>query len=112
MYHRLRTPIWWMLMLLACAPSLARQDAAPGAQTEYWMGLIATGEASIPEMTFVVTFQRASPGEPWTATLDVPRAPGVGGAIGVRLKEVAYTEQQIKFVSPPPPAENLYEADR
>ncbi len=97
-----------VLMMLVLAPGAG---AAPP-RIEYWMGLMATGESSTPELTFVVTFRRAAADQPWTGTLDIPRAPGISGAIDVRLKDVVYAEREIKFVSPPPPAENTYELTR
>lgn len=92
-------------------PSPPAQPApvATAEQVEHWIGTIYLPNASCPQVTFVVTFRKAAGAEKWAATLSITPGCSVGGVLDVVLKDVVYTDEKIQFVSPPPPAENLYD---
>jgi len=90
-------------------PSPASKPAAASEKVEHWIGAIYPPNASCPQVTFVVTFRLPAGAEQWAATLSITPGCSVGGMLNVEMKDVVYTDTRIQFVSPPPPADNLYD---
>jgi uncharacterized protein len=92
-------------------PQPSKPDAA-SPTVDYWVGTFFMPDAAAPEARFVVTFTQDPATKEWSATLDIPVGPGMSGSIGVQMKEVVHTDTKLGFLSPAPPADNLYEATR
>lgn len=100
---------------IAAAPGAPVQPskAEPtGPNTEYWVGTFFMPDAAAPEARFIVTFTRDPSSGEWAARLDIPSGPGMSGSIDVEMKEVVHSETTLGFLSPAPPAENVYETTR
>lgn len=110
--------LWTCGLLAPLSPSLAQAQApaattqppaAAGHRVEHWIGTIYLPNPACPQITFVTTFRQSTPNGPWGATLSITPGCSVRGLMPTEMTEVVYTNETIRFVSPPPPSENLYD---
>lgn len=78
-----------------------------GPQVEYWVGQILVPNPACAQITFVLTLTSKEGG--WSGTLSMSPGCGVQGMFEHPLEEVTRTGTSIRFVSPPPPARNIYD---
>lgn len=88
-----------VLCVLSLLSPMARAQGGGDPPRQYWMGDIETGSAANPLLPFMVTLWKE--GDLWRGALDIPPAPGIGGAWWMELLSVDITPERLELVQPP-----------
>lgn len=96
----------------ASTPASAQPAARATTRTEYWAGSIEQINPTDPAIVVLITLVFDPAAGVWTATLDVPPAAGLTGAVALPFSEATVTDTSIRLVMTTPQGQNAFDLTR